>query len=163
MLLKHRDIPKLVDSGDLDFGITGSEWLAELNSAAHIIGELDWCDARISLIGVPGASVKNIGQAPSVCATEFPNITRRYLGEAGVPHVKVKAVSGSCEAFIPTVCGFGVDCVESGETLRANQLVEIEPILTSRVVLISRVPLSHLDQGKIEQLKELTGDIRWLD
>lgn len=160
LLLKHRDIPKLVSDGDLDFGVTGSEWIAESQLAIHVLGYLEWCNSRISVIGLPGAriNVHSVG----VCATEFPNIASRYLASAGLSRVTIKKISGSCEALIPALCNIGVDCVETGSTLRANGLAEFDRILTSRVALVSKDAPCYVPRERRAFLSKLIGDIQWV-
>jgi ATP phosphoribosyltransferase len=69
-------------------------------------------------------------------ATKYPNLTRRYFSERGI-QVEVVRLDGSIE--LAPLVGLAeriVDLVQSGETLRANGLVEVAEILTSTARLI---------------------------
>lgn len=134
-LLKHRDIPALVESGMLDFGITSSEWLEERASQLSVLLELDWCDTRISVIG-PKHGRKPEAGAIGTCVTEFPEIAARMLPPLGLGALTLYTVSGSSEAMVPDLFNFGVDCVETGRTLVENDLVEFYNLLDSRVVAV---------------------------
>ena len=66
ILLKHRDIPRLIIEEKIDYGITSEEWLYELQSyeKVKILKKLDWCDTRIDLISSKAISKIN------TCVTE---------------------------------------------------------------------------------------------
>ena len=69
-------------------------------------------------------------------ATKYPNLTRRYFAERGI-QVEVVRLDGSIE--LAPLVGLAeriVDLVQSGETLRANGLVEVAEILQSTARLI---------------------------
>jgi len=70
-------------------------------------------------------------------ATKYPGITQRYFAERGVQAECIK-LSGAIE-LAPglNVCRRIVDLVSSGDTLRANGLVEVEEIMsiTSRLAV----------------------------
>lgn len=150
LLLKHRDIPNMVELGLLDCGITSFEWLKENKSNVKVLDILDWCDVRISLIKAIDTKVdmkKNI-----ICGTEFPNIAHEFFINEGVNHTIYK-LSGSSEACVPLLFDFCVDCVETGNTLTANNLTEESVIFESKTVFISnnnidvnRKEIAHIRQ-----------------
>lgn len=130
-LLKHRDIPKMLHEGLLDIGITSYEWVAENGFNLEVIRELDWCDTFIALIG------KEMKNGRTNCSTEFYNIVKRYVEEKNLD-MDIYRLSGSGEAGIPTLFDYCVDCVESGETLKKNNLVVLDKILESKVVVVCK-------------------------
>ena len=132
-LLKHRDIPNLVSSGKIDIGITSSEWVAETDAEVSIVKYLDWCDTRVSLVG-PVDFEPRTTQAS--CVTEFPNIAK--LSNALPAGVSITRISGSTEALVPSKFDCGVDCVETGRSLKENNLIEISRLFESRVCVIAR-------------------------
>jgi len=70
-------------------------------------------------------------------ATKYPGITQRYFAERGVQAECIK-LSGAIElAPSLNVCRRIVDLVSSGDTLKANGLVEVEQIMsiTSRLAV----------------------------
>ncbi len=70
-------------------------------------------------------------------ATKYPEITRRYFAARGVQAECIK-LNGAME-LAPTLglCRRIVDLVQTGATLKANGLVEIERIanITSRLIV----------------------------
>ncbi|WP_191485012.1 ATP phosphoribosyltransferase [Pseudomonas sp. FEN] len=135
-LLKHRDIPQLVHDGVIDIGVTSSEWVAESGlENISIQKHLDWCDTRISLIG---SHAKNELVAGVKVVTEFPRITKQFLAGLSIPPSNIYKLSGSTEAMIPNAFLYGVECIETGQTLRANGLVEITEIMNASVVVITK-------------------------
>jgi ATP phosphoribosyltransferase len=69
-------------------------------------------------------------------ATKYPTLTERYFSERGI-QVEMIHLDGSIE--LAPLVGLAeriVDLVQSGETLRANGLVEVAEIMTSTARLI---------------------------
>lgn len=144
-LLKHRDIPSLIDNHIIDIGITSEEWVIEkqLKNKLKIIKYLDWCDTRISLINKKG-NVINKNTAIK-CITEFPFIAQSFFETKKIEHY-IYYVSGSSEALIGNDFECCIDCVESGKTLEANELYEEEVILKSKMVLLTKENTLKLDK-----------------
>lgn len=129
--LKHRDIPLLVDNNKLDFGITSQEWLYECDKDLVVYKELEWCNTSICLIA------KNKKQKLMTCVTEYPNITKKYF-ERNQINKSLYYISGSCEALVPTIFDCCVGCVESGLTLKKNNLIILDKILDSKIVFVGK-------------------------
>lgn len=128
--LKHRDIPGLVEKGKLDYGITSDEWIEETGADLIRLKELEWCDTQIALL----VNKNNSGEIKN-CVSEYINIARKYWCNE---EMEVEYVSGSCEALVPTLFDCCVGCVESGGTLKQNNLMIKEILLTSKVVLVGK-------------------------
>merc|ERR1719215_115997 len=80
--------------------------------------------------------------------TSFPNITRKFFAELEEPGepTQIKCISGSVEA----ACGLGladgiVDLVETGTTMRAAGLDEVQVIMKSQSVLICNPRTKHTE------------------
>lgn len=156
-LLKHRDIPHLLENGELDVGITSTEWILERRIPLHVLTELDWCDTRISLIGTRNGKDRK-SDKPLRCVTEFPNITKAYLEEAALQHnVTLVNLSGSSEGLVPHVFDCCVDCVETGETLAEHDLVEWKTIVESKIVVVCKQPKPNGDSRLDVVLNVLRG------
>lgn len=144
-LTKLRDIPHLLENNILDVGITCDEWIVETGADVEIVKRLDWCDTKISLIGCEAIdSIKYI-----TCITEYPNIAKKYFESKQIKH-KIYKISGSSEAFVPHRFDYCVDCVETQSTLNANDLREIDILLSSKIVL-AKAPSFEL---RIDELLE---------
>lgn len=132
-LLKQRDIPIFVAEGKLDWGITSTDWIAEKGLYLDVIDHLDWCNSRISLIGV---STTSKDKPRYTCVTEFPNIARNSFLKQGIENIEIHPISGSCESMVPSLYDYCVDCVETGGTIQKNNLVEINILFESHMVLV---------------------------
>ena len=155
VFLKHKDIPLMLQNHKLDYGITSSDWVMEKGYNGNIIKELEWCKTRISLIA--SAKISNdafFAKENLSCVSEFPNITHQYFKQLNI-NVTVLPISGSSEAFIPHLYDCCVDCVETGETLRANNLREIGTIILSNINLYSNcASVKPCDNEKLKKLLE---------
>ena len=95
-------------------------------------------------------------------ATKYPNITQNYFEERGV-HAECIKLNGAME-LAPSMglCKRIVDLVESGSTLKANGLVEIEEICqVSTRLAVNRSYLktnSHTIQPWIDKIEEVIND-----
>ena len=147
LFLKHRDIPKCINLGILDYGITSDEWIIENGKDKfNEIMEINWCKTKMALI------MKDSNQPIKVCATEFPNIAKNYFRNNDV---KILYISGSSETLIPEIVDASIDCVETGKTLRDNQLIIKDTIFDSNIKLISKKDVSSNNIDEIiEYLKE---------
>ena len=150
-LLKHRDIPKLVEDGRIDIGITSYEWVKERQSDVKVLAELDWCDTKICLIKSPNV-LKNTETLN--CVTEFPNIAKEYLKRKNTIF-SIYHISGSSEALVPGMFQTCIDCVESGETLRKNNLIVEEVILESRVIVIGNRDSINSKKERISEIVDV--------
>jgi ATP phosphoribosyltransferase len=138
ILVKHRDIPDLLTNDLIDIGVTSTDWLIEKRTTLLPYLELDWCFTKIALISKRECT-RSLNEQ-SLCVTEFPTIAAQYVKDRGLAEMlKLIHVSGSTEAYVGSVCDFSIDCVETGETLRQNGLVQREIIKRiSTVVVASR-------------------------
>jgi ATP phosphoribosyltransferase len=63
-------------------------------------------------------------------STEFPNLTRRYFAELGLP-VRIFPSHGATEAKVPEIVDAVVDLTETGSTLRSHGMTVVATLLTS--------------------------------
>lgn len=153
-LLKHRDIPVLMKSGDLDLGITSTEWLVEKGPELEVLHRTDWCDTRISLVGTERSYARVRSGDGFSCVTEFPVLATRYLVERSLfERARFVNISGSTEALVPRIYDVGIDCIETGETLAANGLIELDVLCHAHVVLVG-LPMRRDTDALAERIKE---------
>lgn len=134
------DVATFVAFGAAQLGICGSDVLAEFDfPEIYVPLDLGIGDCRISVAEPVDVAVADDPRRWSQVrvATKYPNITRRYFAARGI-HADVIALNGAME-LAP---GLGmsrliVDLVQTGSTLRANGLVEIETIapVSSRLIV----------------------------
>ena len=153
MFLRPQEIPRYVEQGLFDVGITGRDWIAETDSDVSSICELEYSKAtanpvRIILAVPKDHPAQTAGELPDGVrvSTEYPELTRRFFADAGVKAVIVPSY-GATEAKVPDIVDAIVDVTETGSSLRAHGLRILETILTSRTELIAN-PQSAADADK---------------
>ena len=137
LIVRPADVPTYVEHGTADFGITGKDQLLEHGSDA-LYEPLDLGIARCRLVvAAPKASPTNGGLGRPRVATKYPEITRRHFGATG-RQVEIIPLYGSMElAPIVGLSDLIVDLVNTGNTLRANGLRELERIadISARLIV----------------------------
>lgn len=140
LLLKPSDVPAYVEGGAADLGLVGWDVLREepRDVLEPITTRLGAC--RLSLCGRAGADlVSRMRLGRLRVATKYPRLTARALGERGLV-AELVPLHGSVELSV--VVGLAdaiVDLVETGGTLRANGLVELEVLAHSSArVIVNR-------------------------
>lgn len=140
MFVRAQDIPEFVSSGSVDMGITGYDQVVESGYQLDCLLELDFGHCRLS-VAVPEASgVKAAKDIPdgSRVATSFPNIARNFFDSIG-KKVNIITVSGAAEIMpYMGVADVIVDLVSSGSTLKTNRLIEVERIVESQAIVVSK-------------------------
>ena len=167
VLVRPTDVPTYVQYGGADLGITGLDTLLENGmdwggtgaSAAGSTGlyqplDLQIAKCRISVAvreGFDYAAAVRQGARLSV-ATKYVGIAREFFASKGV-HVDLIKLYGSMElAPLTGLADAIVDLVSTGNTLRANHLVEVEHIMdiSARLVVnqaalkLKREPLRRI-------------------
>jgi ATP phosphoribosyltransferase len=138
IFLKPADIPTYVEYGAADLGIVGKDILAEQEPDVYEPVDLAFGGCRL-VVAEPRALWERDDPAKWSwvrVATKYPSLTERYFSERGI-QVEMIRLDGSIE--LAPLVGLAeriVDLVQSGETLRANGLVEVAQIMTSTARLI---------------------------
>ncbi len=140
VLVRATDVPTYVQYGGADLGITGLDTLLEHGSdGLYQPLDLQIAKCRISVAvreGYDYAAAVRQGSRLSV-ATKYVAIARDFFAAKGV-HVDLIKLYGSMElAPLTGLADAIVDLVSTGNTLRANHLVEVEHIMdiSSRLVV----------------------------
>lgn len=136
MLVRAQEMPRYVESGALDAGITGKDWILETGADLEEVAELVY--AKTSLGRVRWVlAVAEESAAQSVCdlegkviATEAVRLTERYLTAHGV-QARVEFSWGATEVKVPQLADAIVEVTETGTSLRANHLRVIDTLLES--------------------------------
>ncbi len=138
IFLKAADIPTYVEYGAADLGIVGKDILLEQERDVYEPVDLGFGFCRLVV-----AEPKELWERDDPAkwswvrvATKYPTLTERYFSARGI-QVEIVRLDGSIE--LAPLVGLAeriVDLVQSGETLRANGLVEVAEILTSTARLI---------------------------
>lgn len=155
VLVRATDVPTYVQYGGADIGVTGKDTLIE-HGGQGLYQPLDLqiAQCRMSVAVREGfdyqAAVKQ-GSRLKV-ASKFVSIARDFFATKGV-HVDLIKLYGSMElAPLTGLADAIVDLVSSGNTLKANQLVEVERIMDiSSHLVVNQVALK-LKQAPIRKI-----------
>ena len=135
VLIRASDVPTYVEYGAADIGVAGKDVLMEYDSDS-LYEPLDLKIAQCRLMVAGRANTSPTHNRLRI-ATKYTKTTQRYYAEQGI-QVEVIKLYGSMElAPLVGLADFIVDLVETGNTLRANGLVELEQIakISSRLVV----------------------------
>jgi ATP phosphoribosyltransferase len=141
IFVRAQDIPEFVADGAAEFGITGSDLVAE-SDRPEVQELLDLGFGRCRLVVAvredsPAHAPNELPPGTRV-ATSFPGIAARFFSGLGTP-IQVVPVSGAAEiAPHLGVADVIVDLTSTGSTLRVNGLREIGTILSSSARLIAQ-------------------------
>ena len=155
VLVRASDVPTYVQYGGADLGVAGRDILIEHGGAGlYQPLDLNIARCRVSVAVREGfdyaAAVKH-GSRIRV-ATKYTEIARQHFADKGV-HVDLIKLYGSMElAPLTGLADAIVDMVSTGNTLRANHLIEVEHIMdiAARLVVnqaalkLKREPLRRL-------------------
>jgi ATP phosphoribosyltransferase len=142
-ILRPQEIPLYVANGYFDLGISGTDWIAESGANVVKVTELNYGKqgpgkVKVVLAVPEGTDIRMASDIPpgSRVATEYPNLTRAFFGELGIP-VEIQYSFGATEAKVPELTDVVVDLTETGSTLRKNGLKIVGVILESTSELIA--------------------------
>ena len=143
--IRSSDVPTFVAFGAADIGIAGQDDLLELDYPELYV-PLDLNIGLCKLVIAQSSDVPSSQDASTWShlrvATKYPNLTKNYFEERGVQAECIK-LNGAIE-LAPSLglCERIVDIVETGETLKANGLVEVEKIADiSSCLIVNRAAL----------------------
>lgn len=144
MYLRDDDIPRYVSDGVADIGIVGENVVSEEGEKVDMRERLGFARCRMSL-AVPKSmdySGAQFFQGKKI-ATSYPNILRAYFNEQNID-AEIHEISGSVEIAPGIGLSDGIfDIVSSGSTLISNGLKEVERVMDSEAVLISKPQLAE--------------------
>ena len=140
LIVRASDVPTYVENGGADLGITGKDTLIE-HGGQGLYQPLDLqiAQCRISVAVRHDFDYERVVKQGSRLrvATKYVAIAREFFAAKGV-HVDLIKLYGSMElAPLTGLADAIVDLVSTGNTLRANHLVEVERIMdiSSRLVV----------------------------
>ena len=141
LLVRAQEMARYVESGALEAGITGHDWVVETKADVLELAELVYAKQRLArvkwVLAVPEDST--IREAKDlegkVIATEVVEITEKYLARHGVK-ARVEFSWGATEVKVPELADAIVEVTETGSSLRANRLRILDTVLESATVFI---------------------------
>ncbi len=157
VLVRASDVPTYVEYGGADLGVTGKDTLIEHGGQ----GLYQPLDLNISRCRVSVAVRADFDYASAVrqgsrlkVATKYTSIAREFFAGKGV-HVDLIKLYGSMElAPLTGLADAIVDLVSTGNTLKANHLVEVERIMDISARLVVNQASLKLKQARIRPIIE---------
>src|SRR5437899_10085480 len=159
MLIRAQEMPRYVQDGSLDCGLTGFDWILENDATVVELAELVF--SKVSkrpvrwVLAVPNdspvQSVKDL-QGKRI-ATEVVSLTRRWLAQHGVD-AQVEFSWGATEVKPPRLADAIVEVTETGSSLRANNLRIVAELLQSTTRFITN-DRSYADPWKKEKMDDI--------
>ena len=135
-LIRAQEIPRYVQDGLMDAGLTGYDWIRENGASVVEVAELLYSKvARRPVRWVLAVPEDSPIRSPrdlegKRIATEVVNVTRQFVEQHGVQAI-VEFSWGATEAKPPALADAVVEVTETGASLRANGLREVTTVLES--------------------------------
>lgn len=162
-LVRAQEMPKYIEDGTFDLGLTGRDWIVENDSDVVVVHDLVYSktsmkQARWVLVAREDSPIKSIEDMEGKkISTELVNFTKRYFKEKNI-NVHVEFSWGATEAkVIEGLVDAIVDITETGSTIRANKLKIIAELMKTNTQLIANREAweDPWKKRKIEQIKTL--------
>ncbi len=159
-ICRAQEMSRYVESGTIDAGLTGRDWIEENESDVVVVDDLVY--SKVSqkparwVLAVPADSpIKELEDLQGKkISTELTDFTRRYFKEKGI-EVQVEFSWGATEAKV--VSGLAdaiVEVTETGSTLKAHGLKIIHELMTSNTQLIANKE-AYKDSWKKEKIDQI--------
>jgi ATP phosphoribosyltransferase len=142
LLVRPQEIPRYVQDGILDAGLTGKDWIVDCCADVFEVADLSYNKVTTKPLKIVAAvkedsDIKDVKQLQGKrISTEYVNLTKRWLEKNGVT-ANVEFSWGACEMKVPHLADAIIVNTETGSSLRQNNLRIIETILESTARLIA--------------------------
>ena len=159
MLIRAQEMARYVESGVLDCGLTGIDWVMESGAKVKKVADLVYAKQGLRkvrwVLAVPeGSKIKSVKDLKGKrIATELVNVAKKYL-KANKVNAKVEFSWGATEAKPPELADAIVELTETGSSLKANRLKIIDTVLESNTVVIANKECMA-ESGKKDKLNNL--------
>ncbi|MEM7816586.1 MAG: ATP phosphoribosyltransferase [Candidatus Aenigmatarchaeota archaeon] len=159
-LLRAQEMSRYVESGVLDCGITGEDWILENNSDVLRLEELIYAKKTLNpvrwVVAVnENSPIKKLKQLEGKrIATELVNYTKQFFKKNNI-NVEVEFSWGATEVKVKTgLVDAIVELTETGESLKANNLREIATVCLSTTKFIANKN-SYKDNWKKKKMEQI--------
>lgn len=157
-LVKNADLPTYVHHGIAGLGVCGEDVLYEAGLPLNRLMELPFGGTRMCLAGPKGARI-DLSEKGLKVATKFTRFTSDYFHRQNVPVEMVK-LNGSVElAPVLGLTPYIVDLVETGSTLKANNLEVLQELTPIKVYLVANPAYYKYHYREIQRLLDTLGSI----
>lgn len=159
LLIRAQEIPKYVEQGVLDAGLSGKDWIMETKADVEEVADLIYSKTGFGkvklVIAVPEDSkIKSVKDLEGKrIATELVNVTKDYLKKNKV-NAEVEFSWGATEVKVPELVDAISELTETGSSLRANKLRIVDTIIESTTKFIVNKKAMQ-DSWKKEKIQEI--------
>lgn len=154
MLVKNSDLPTYVNHSIAGLGVCGDDVVYESGCSFNKLLQFSFGGTSICLAGKKDYE-RDLNNRHLTVATKYTNFTRDYFHNQGIP-VNIIKLNGSVElAPILGLAPYIVDLVETGTTLKANNLEVIDKLHDIRVHLIANPAYYKLHYKSINKIVEI--------
>src|SRR5271169_169695 len=159
LMVRAQEMARYVETGALDAGITGHDWVVETGADVMELAEFIYAKQRLArvrwVLAVPeDSAVHSVSDLEGkVIATEVVKITERFLARHNV-RARVEFSWGATEVKVPQLADAIVEVTETGASLRANHLRIVDTLLESAPWFIAH-RASWQDQWKREKIQNM--------
>lgn len=159
MMVRAQEMARYVESGALDAGLTGKDWILETGADVEEIAELVYSKTGLGrvrwvLAVAEDSPVKSVLDLEGkVIATEAVTMTKKYLANHNV-NARVEFSWGATEVKVPQLADAIVEVTETGSSLRANHLRVVDTLLESATWLIAN-RASCKESRKLEKIQNM--------
>ena len=150
--VKPSDVSIYVERGAADIGVAGKDILLEYEPEVYELLDLNMGKCRMAVAGPKG--FHDTGERTLKVATKFSNIARQYYA-GRCRNIDIIKLNGSIElAPILGLSNVIVDIVETGTTLRENDLEVVETVVPISARLIVNKASYKFKTAQIEKIVE---------
>jgi ATP phosphoribosyltransferase len=138
LFVRDDDIPEYVAEGVADLGIVGQNLVIETRQPVEELLELNYGHCSVMVAAPKESGITSVEQlAGRKVATSYPTTTQNFFQEQKID-VEIVTLSGSVE-IAPTlgVASAIVDIVNTGSSLKLNDLMALTTILQSQAALVA--------------------------
>lgn len=153
MLVRSQDVPVYVERGAADIGVVGLDVLEEKQSLLVRLLDLGFGKCKVA-IGSPNDYVLDFSKPKLKIATKMENITKAYFAKKAIS-VDIIKLYGSIElAPLVGMADAIVDLVETGSTLRQNNLKIDEVIMEVSAYLVANSNSFYAQKREILEIQK---------
>lgn len=152
-LAKGPDVPTYVEYGAADIGVVGKDTIMEEKRKVHEVLDLGFGKCRMCVCGPYSAEELLKHRELIRVATKYPNIAKDYFYNKKHQTVEIIKLNGSIElAPLVGLSEVIVDIVETGATLRENNLHVLEQVCPLSARMIVNPVSMRLENERIKDL-----------
>jgi len=160
-LVRAQEMSRFVETGTLDAGLTGRDWILENKSDVTVVQDLIYSKTSLSrarwvLVVAEDSPIRTLKNLDGKkIFTELVNFTKGYFAERNI-RVDVEFSWGATEGkVIEGLCDAIVEVTETGSTLRANGLRIVEELMQTNTQFIVNKE-SYRDPWKREKIEQIS-------